>query len=197
MDIKQYFKSRDSNFEDTLLKKVPKASIRAVEKELKERAEAVANIRSGSYVKITDKERATIGGYAARNGVTAALHHFKQTKEYPGLKEATVRGWKNLYQEELKRRSKKRGSCNDPIIQLPAKRRGRPLLVGNHLEAEIKLFLEAMRKDGSVVNTQVVIATAVGVISSYDANLLAEHGGPIEITKDWAKRLLGRMGLVK
>ena len=35
------------------------------------------------------------------------------------------------------------------------------------------------------------------MISSYDANLLAEHGGPIDITKDWAKRLLRRMGLVK
>lgn len=30
-----------------------------------------------------------------------------------------------------------------------------------------------------------------------DANLLAENGGPILITKDWAKRLLDRVGLVK
>jgi len=37
----------------------------------------------------------------------------------------------------------------------------------------------------------------MGVISSYDTNLLAENGGLINITKDWAKWLLGRMGLVK
>ena len=54
-----------------------------------------------------------------------------------------------------------------------------------------------MHKDGSVLNMHVAIGTAMGVISSYDANLLAENGGPINITKDRAKQLLGRMGLVK
>ena len=70
-------------------------------------------------------------------------------------------------------------------------------MVGDHFEAEIKLFLKAMRKGGCVVNTHVAKSTAIGVISSYDANLLAEHGGLINITKDWAKRLLARMGLVE
>jgi len=37
----------------------------------------------------------------------------------------------------------------------------------------------------------------MGVISSYDVNLLAANGGLINITKGWVKRLLGRMGLVK
>ena len=30
-----------------------------------------------------------------------------------------------------------------------------------------------------------------------DANLLVENGGSIDLSKDWAKRLLGRMGFVK
>jgi len=64
-------------------------------------------------------------------------------------------------------------------------------LVGDHQEAEIKLFLEDVCKDGSVVDTH------VGVISSYNVNLLAVNGGLINITKGWAKRLLGRMGQVK
>ena len=66
-----------------------------VEKELKERAKEVASVQSGGFIKISDEERAKIGGYAGRNGVTASLRHFKQMKEYPNLKEATVRGWKN------------------------------------------------------------------------------------------------------
>ena len=90
-------------------------------------SEAAPNIRSGGYIKVSNEERAKIGGYAARNGVTAALQHFKKTKEYPNLKEATVRGWKEQYCEELEKRSKKRSSCNNSITQLPAKRRGRPL----------------------------------------------------------------------
>jgi len=35
---------------------VPKASIQAVEKELKEQAEVVASIRSGGYINISDEE---------------------------------------------------------------------------------------------------------------------------------------------
>lgn len=88
MDIRQYFKSRSSSFEDTLPKSVLRATIWAVEKELKEQAEAVASVQSDGYIKISDEERAKIGGYAARNGVTATLRHFKQTKEYPNVKEA-------------------------------------------------------------------------------------------------------------
>ena len=34
-------------------------------------------------------------------------------------------------------------------------------------------------------------------MSSYDANLLLTNGGPIDISKEWGKRLLRRMGLVK
>jgi len=80
------------------------------------------------------------------------------------------------------------------IRQLPTKLRGRPLLIGDHLEAEVRVLIEAMR---TVVNTEVAIGTALGVVTSYDANLLAKNGGPIDISKEWAKRLLRRMGLVK
>ena len=39
--------------------------------------------------------------------------------------------------------------------------------------------------------------TRKGVVTASDANRLAENGGPMLITKNWAKRLLGRVGLVK
>ena len=41
------------------------------------------------------------------------------------------------------------------------------------------------------------MGTARGVVISHDANLLVENGGYINITKDWAQRLLQRMNLVK
>ena len=34
---------------------------------------------------------------------------------------------------------------------------------------------------------ELVIVTAKGVVTAKDANLLAENGGPMLITKDWAK----------
>ena len=66
-------------------------------------------------------------------------------------------------------------------------------MIGDYLDAEVCLLIELMRQEGTVVNTEV----AVGVVSSYDANLLSINGGPIDISKEWAKWLLRRMGLVK
>ena len=92
-----------------------------------------------------------------------------------------------------------RGSfaVSEPVLQLPTKCQGIPLLTGDHLDAEDHLLIEAMQQEDTVVNTKVAISTAVGVASLYDANLLSINGGSIDISKEWAKRLLRRMGLVK
>jgi len=135
--------------------------------------------------------------YAAKFGGTEAIQHFKQ--DFPKLKESTVRGWKNYYRDlESKSVESRKRSPTSGIQQLPIKRRGKPLLIGDHLEAEVHLLIEALSKDGTTVNTEVVIGTAIDVVTSYDTNLLAKNGGPIDISKEWAKRLFKRrMGLVK
>lgn len=48
-------------------------------------------------------------------------------------------------------------------------------------------FIKATRDAGGIVNTLIVIVTARGIIISHNANLLAENGGYVNITKDWAK----------
>jgi len=71
------------------------------------------------------------------------MQYFKQNKHFPDLKEATVRGWKNLYLRELHVQSQGR-KCDVPPVQievLPSKRRGRPLL-GENWEDEVKLFVK-------------------------------------------------------
>ena len=65
------------------------------------------------------------------------------------------------------------------------------------MEREVKCFIKASRELGTAVSTEVVMGTARGVVISHDANLLAENGGHIDITKDWAKRILHRMNMVK
>ena len=112
------------------------------------------------------------------------------------LKEATICGWKNAYCKELLLQSSRK--CKPvEIEELPQKRRGRPLLLGEQLEDEVKSFIKVASEKGTIVNTHTVIATARGVVISHDANLLFENGGYIEITKSWAQRLLERMNLVK
>ena len=112
------------------------------------------------------------------------------------LKEATVRGWKNAYCKELLLQSSRKHEPVE-IEELPQKRRGRPLLLGEELEDEVKFFIKVSREKGTIVNMHIVIATARGVVISHDANLLFENGGYTEITKSWAQRLLERMNLVK
>ena len=48
-----------------------------------------------------------------------------------------------------------------------------------------------------IFNTSVVIATAEGILTSINAIVLASNGGGILLSKDWAKSLLIRMGMVK
>ena len=71
------------------------------------------------------------------------------------------------------------------ITELPQKRRGRPLLLGEELEEEVKFFIKASCAGGTVVNIEIVMGTATGVVISHDANLLAENGGHINITNEW------------
>ena len=141
--------------------------------------------KRGPYIKISPKDRAAIGQYAAQNGIAAAMHHFHQNGNFPDLKETSVRGWKDGYLKELQVQERK---CEPiSISELPEKRRGRPLMLGKQLEKEVQSFIKAIQDSGGVVNTQIVIATTRGVIMSHDVNLLAENGGYMNITKDWAK----------
>ena len=48
------------------------------------------------------------------------------------------------------------------MLELQAKKRGHSLLLGEELDRKMKLYLNAMRSRGAVVNTSVVI----GVYSS-------------------------------
>ena len=52
-------------------------------------------------------------------------------------------------------------------------------------------------KAGGVVNAEIAMASAKGLVKKKDSRLLAENRGYMVFTKDWAHRLLGRMGLVK
>ena len=65
------------------------------------------------------------------------------------------------------------------------------------MEKEVKCFNKASKELGTAVSTELVMATARGVVISHDANLLTENGGYIDTMKDWVKRILQRMNTVK
>ena len=103
-----------------LLPSVPKARIRAVKKEINKRI--IHDDWVSKRTTYGDKDRAKVGDYVAIHGVTTTMRHFEDTKEFPNLKESTVCGWKDEY-NVLRKRS--------PVVKLPTKRQGRPLLIGD------------------------------------------------------------------
>jgi len=64
------------------------------------------------------------------------------------------------------------------------------------LDNDVKEYLRQWRVVGGVINNDVVMAAARGIVQSKNHSLL-EHEGSISIEKSWAKSLLIRMNFVK
>ena len=150
----------------------------------------------GKYAKFTPEQQAAIGEYASLYGNQAAIHHF--TKQLGvELKVSSVQTWKGKYQAEISRK-RKAGEMSDLSVKsLPVKKLGRPLLLGEKLDNAVKCYINAVREVGGVITTAITMAAATAIVRKSDRNLLAENGGPITITNNWAKSLLYRMNFVK
>ena len=67
-------------------------------------------------------------------------------------------------------------------------KRGRPLLLGQEVDRNVSQYLTSVRQCGG---------GAKEILMKIDRTRLAEHGGHLNLTRDWAKFLLMRMGFVK
>ena len=83
------------------------------------------------------------------------------------------------------------------VDTLPLKKRGRPLLLVSELDDRVKCYIKDARAAGTPIDTTVIMASGEAIVRKTDKNLLKDNGGPIEITKTWAKSLLSRLGFVK
>ena len=83
------------------------------------------------------------------------------------------------------------------IKELPEKKKGHSLLLGNELDKQVKSYIGYLRERGAVVNTVIFLGVAEGIVRNHDSNWLACNGGHICLGKPWAKNLLCRMGYVK
>ena len=133
----------------------------------------------------------------------AILRYYALCFPYLALKETTVRRIKNVYLSELKNgsfetsHSSELGGDSEVVQQLPPKKKGRPLLLGEELDKQVCDYLQVLRNNGAAVNTAIVIACGNGIVRIKDANLLTINGGNITLLKDWAKYILRRMGWVR
>ena len=116
--------------------------------------------RSPQYRKWTDKQRYTIGKYAAENGNANTLRKFKT--EFQNLSESTVRTFKKRYYEAVRKCKKKLEESKS--ITKYARKTGRPYLLGE-LDEMVQKHIRSLSKKGSVINTFITNANANALIS--------------------------------
>ena len=171
---------------------IPPAAISSANREVEVVLnDAAAKSKRGPYKKYTPKERADIGKFGAENGVQAAVRKYSRVFRKP-VNESTVRQFKRAYLAERAR--KRRAGDDDLTVEaLAHRKRGRPLLVGSHMDSIIQEYILKVRESKGVVNTSIVIAGARGLLKRMDRTRLAEYGGPATLSRGWAKSLLQRM----
>ena len=84
----------------------------------------------------------------------------------------------------------------EKLKELPFKKKGRPLYIGEELDKQVQAYVEETRKQGGPINTAILIAAGTGIVMS-DELFKAQYGSNVNLTKDHAKYLMHRMGLVK
>jgi len=202
MSLFNYFKRKKAGAE-TLLPEpggplsliIPSSRIEAVKPLVEKACDEGSSSKRGGYEKFSADEKTAIGKRAAEHGVTATIRHYSKIYRDRPLKESTVRGWKNHYNQEIVRM--KKAGKEIVVRELIDKKQGRPLLLGEEMDKEVRTYIIELSARGCPINTAIVIATGVGIMKYCDSNLLFENGGHISLTKDWAKYLLHRMNFVK
>lgn len=107
------------------------------------------------------------------------------------------KGYRLYISEEAAARKSRIAGEPVTIVELPEKPKGRPPLLGTKLDRKVQLLIKAVRLHGACINSDVVIGIGKGLMLNTNRTLLAEYGGPIKLTKDWAKSVLKRMGYSK
>ena len=181
-----------------LSRDVPSSSIRKANEEVESVLERQQQPKRGPYrtQALSKDQKLKVAKYASIHGTAAAIRTFSKEMPEVDLKESTVRTWRDNYRTELRKRGQE-GSDSMTIKALPSKKKGRPLLLGDELDRQVQAYIGKVREGGCVVNSAIVIAAARGLVSKHDGRLLDTNGGPISLKKNWANKLLNRMGMVK
>ena len=143
---------------------------------------------TGEYVHYSPEVKAKIARYAIDNGPTKAAKHFSKVLE-KNISESTVRGFKSSYILQ--------SAGKESVNKLTTKSRGRPTLLPNEMDNDVKDYIRDLRESGGILNTNIVQCIGKGVVLEKNKSLLLEYGGSIELTREWARSVLDRMNFKK
>ena len=96
------------------------------------------------------------------HGASAACKHFKPLLEHD-LPEPTTRKFKNAYVNEVEKQKREVSTDQGiaPVDELPPRKRGKPLLLGEYDEL-VQDYIKCSRQAGGIVNTSIAVAAAEG-----------------------------------
>jgi len=204
MALHRYFKPISSKLPDPngpLSKEMPSAAIREANKSVEEATEMQKNKKRSreKYGRFTPTQAAQVAKYAVEHGNQAAICRY--TKEFRvEIKDSTLSTWKSKYCDAIKdcqKEGKYTESGEIVVTSLPSKKRGRPLLVGDDLDKQVQSYVRATRDGKGAVTTAFVLAAGEAILNHCNKKLSHENGGPIKLTRHWAKSVLDRMNFVK
>ena len=150
--------------------------------------------KRGEYGSYTPEDRAKFARLAEEIGVAKASRKISSDCGKK-VSETTIRSMRDEYRKKV--RINLENKILTEIKELPTKARGRPLMLGEELDENVKKFLKNLRLSGGVINTTIVIAAAHGIVEAENRALLAGNGGHLDIGRDYARSLMRRMNLVK
>ena len=125
-----------------LCSKIPSPTIEAANVEVRAVRDSQDMPSRSSYCKLTPAQRCEVGKKAAEMGVTSAIRYYKRKFPDLPLTEPTVRRIKNAYLEELKEKSLEQV---EKLKELPFKKRGRPLYIGEELDKQVQAYVKETR----------------------------------------------------
>ena len=189
MSLHKYFKPSASNTSHALNAVPVSATIaQLTTHEQIEVENAIRNLgegRSGNkkkpYTKYDERKRCEVAKFAQNCSNKAAARKYD-------IPVTTVRGFVKSFNER-----KAGANPNEDIVSLPLKNRGRSTLLPEDIDSKVMEMALSMRLSGAVVNYNVLIAIAKGLVIANDRTQLAEYGGTLKLGWKWCTSVFKRM----
>ena len=165
MALYKYFKPADDlpDPSGSLSSSVSPATIILANEAVKSDTSGSGSKPRGKYAKLIPEQQAAIGTYASLHCNQAAIHHFLKQLGVE-VKASSVQTWKGKYVAE-KRRKRKAGEVKDLCVKsLPVNKHGKPLLLGEKLDTDVKCYIQTVRESGGVITTAIAVAAATAIV---------------------------------
>ena len=118
-------------------------------------------------------------------------HGARPTAKKYGVSESTVHGFvKSLKWQQA-------DNPNVVFIALPQKKKGRSKLLLDEIDEKVINMIKSMWELGAVINYNIVITIAKGIVRANDRIMLKENGRTIELGNKWDESITNWIGFAK